>query len=60
MTVREIDEQILAQLPATYGQLCAKLGADRDRVIDRALQRLRKRGVIAFVRKGRSPVWSKT
>lgn len=59
MTRDECDALILSSLPATFIQLCAKARGEHWRTIDRGLQRLRKRGLIAFKREGRSVIWSK-
>lgn len=57
----EVERFILANLPSTYGHLCSAF-QDRDnysREIDKGLQRLRRRGVIAFQREGKQVIWSK-
>ena len=58
----KIEDFIMARLPATYGRLCAELckseGDYAWRMIDRGLQRLRKRGAISFVRTGNKITWS--
>jgi DNA-binding transcriptional regulator PaaX len=58
MTNQEVEAFILANLPATFGSLVRKAADDMDRPIDMGLQRLRRRGVISFVREGRSTIWS--
>ena len=51
---------VLANLPSTFNVLQAR-GREHNiewRKIDAAIQSLRKRGFIAFERKGRDCVWS--
>lgn len=62
LTNQEVEDFIISKLPATYWQLCAglqypKSGPLIDRKVDAALQRLRKRGRIAFKREGRMTIW---
>lgn len=59
-----LEERMLSGEPFTYGGLCVALGRefneDRTRVIDKTIQRLRRRGLISFSREGRSVVWRPT
>ena len=61
-THEEVEEFILACLPATFGEILR--GKDQYspiyRQVDRGLQRLRKRGVIGWVRHGNKTIWNKT
>lgn len=59
----EVAEFVLSGREFTYMEACAALSidADKSRVIDRALQKLRRKGVIEFVRiRKRGCVWKKT
>jgi hypothetical protein len=65
MSNKEVDEFILANLPATFMTLHLRgdqhFGCETYRKVDQRLQSLRKRGLIAFERvKGKGTVWSKT
>lgn len=58
----ELEARMLSGEPFTYGQLCSqfgehKFGAGYDRRIDATIQKLRKKGKIAFKREGGSVVW---
>lgn len=60
MTNEEAESYVLANLPSTYAKLYSPLiekDRNADRVIDKALQRLRRRGVVVFDRKGREIIW---
>ena len=61
MTNEQVEDFVLARLPATYGQLCAALAATQGdfayRAVDKALQRLRKRGAATFTRDGNRITW---
>lgn len=64
MSDQELDEFILANLPATFMSLYLRADQrfvqDTYRKVDRRLQSLRKRGLIEFERvKGKGAVWSK-
>lgn len=58
----EIEARILGGRPFTHGDLCAEFsgrGCDElYRVVDKVVQRLRRKGKIAFKREGRFVVWS--
>ncbi|CAM2952938.1 hypothetical protein [Brevundimonas diminuta] len=60
----DLETRMLSGEPFTYGGLCAtygkELNEDRTRVIDKTIQRLRRKGLIAFTREGRSTVWRPT
>ena len=59
MSPERIDElRMLSGEPFTFGGLCVTFGRDHFRLIDRTIQKLRKRNLIAFERKGRDVVWS--
>lgn len=63
MTNEEAEKFILDNLPSSYGRLVKKVPHhgrpdDFDRTIDKALQRLRRRGRISFIREGRNVLWS--
>lgn len=62
------EARMLSGEPFTYGQLCARRRAtaapedrfkhdDHDRLIDRTIQKLRRKGLIAFTREGSKVVW---
>ena len=57
MTNDDLEARVVASLPASYGGLCASIGVEFDRKIDAALQRLKKKGAITFVRNGRVTTW---
>jgi hypothetical protein len=63
MTKDEVEARILSGEPFTYGALCdwrlgtGDQGENRDRLIDRSIQRLRRKGLIAFKREGGKVVW---
>jgi hypothetical protein len=62
----DIERRMLSGEPFTYGGLVtarARQGkggqtGDSDRLIDRTIQKLRRRGLIAFTRANGSVVWS--
>ena len=64
----EIEARMLSGEPFTYGGLVSrrsKLGeggvcGDDDRLIDRTIQKLRRRGLISFQRAGNVTTWSLT
>lgn len=60
----EIENRMLSGDSFTYGDLCALFyqnhGFECDRAIDRTIQKLRKKGKIAFERKGGRVVWAAT
>lgn len=59
----KIEARMLNGQPFTYGDLCAELktaGRDLDRKIDQMIQKLRKKGKIAFTREGGRVVWKAT
>lgn len=58
--IAEVDAYILANLPASFTTLNGRKmaeGVDWYRLLDRRLQALRKRGIVAFTRNGRIVVW---
>ena len=57
--IEKLEARMLSGEPFTYGSLCAEQGdiLDKDRTIDKAIQRLRRKGLIAFTREGRNVVW---
>lgn len=57
--IEKLEARMLSGEPFTYGGLCAEQGdtLDKDRTIDKAIQRLRRKGLIAFAREGRNVVW---
>ena len=67
---RAIQEQLVLRMlsgePFIYGRLSAwaeaALGFDEaeTRLVDKTIQRLRRRGAIAFERRGRDVVWTAT
>lgn len=58
---KEMEAYILERLPATFGMLVGSLPAGQYdplyRKVDGGLQRLRKRGVIAFELRNNRPWW---
>ena len=62
----KLEQRMLSGEPFIYGRLCAwaamHLGVDEDctRLVDRTIQKLRQRGAIAFERRGRETVWTRT
>jgi hypothetical protein len=62
----KLEQRMLSGEPFIYGRLCAwaqrHLGAveDRDRLVDKTIQKLRRRGAIAFERRGRDVIWTAT
>lgn len=56
LTNEEVEAYIMSNLPSTYGDLCRNRQYD-CRKIDGGLQRLRRRKVILYHRKGRSVIW---
>lgn len=56
-TPQEVDEYILANLPATFLALYLNKPGEWYRPIDRGLQRLRKKGMVTWSRYGGVPVW---
>lgn len=59
LLIEKLEARMLSGEPFTYGGLCAERGdkLDKGRMIDKAIQRLRRRGLIAFIREGRNVVW---
>lgn len=60
---QKIEARMLNGQPFTYGDLCAELktaGRDVDRKIDQTIQKLRKKGRIAFQRINGRVVWAAT
>lgn len=63
--IEKLEARMLSGAPFTYGGLSyerAKAGmggssGDDDRMIDKTIQRLRRRGLISFTREGRNFVW---
>lgn len=58
--IEKLEARMLSGEPFTYGGLCADEQGDildKDRTIDKAIQRLRRKGLIAFTREGRNVVW---
>ncbi len=58
----QLEERMLNGEPFTYGQLCKdfgehEYGSGYDRRIDATIQKLRKKGKIAFKREGGAVVW---
>jgi len=71
VTVHDIEARMLSGEPFSYGGLCEwraerDEGAiktrmpDHDRLIDRTIQKLRRKGLIAFTREGGKIVWRPT
>lgn len=57
----DLEVYMLSAPPFTYGDVCkARETDDTDRLIDRTIQRLRRKGFIAYRREGRRTVWSAT
>lgn len=64
----EIEARMLSGAPFTYsGLMLERVAAgqggrcgDDDRLIDRTIQKLRRKGLIAFTREGRATVWRPT
>jgi hypothetical protein len=67
----EIEAWMLSREPFTYGALCERRAAieqgairtqpyDHDRLVDRTIQKLRRKGLIKFERQGRMTVWTLT
>ncbi|CCG43355.1 hypothetical protein [Magnetospirillum molischianum] len=62
MTLPEqIENRMLSGEPFTYGDLCRYFdnGEKHGRLIDQIIQRLRKKGMIAFTRVGRQVIWKR-
>jgi hypothetical protein len=68
VTQEEIETRMLSGEPFTYGGLCAWRATaermpgdtrhyDHDRLIDRTIQKLRRKGLIAFTRERGLVVW---
>lgn len=53
----ELEAYMLSGRPFTFQGACAAFRTTEWRVIDRTIQRLRKRGAIAYTRAGREVVW---
>lgn len=69
MNQADIEERMLSGEPFTYGSLCRwrgdqagnrYLSRDDDRLVDRTIQKLRRKGLIAFERVGGKVIWSPT
>ena len=59
--MKEIEKDVLSALPNSAGGLQAKFqGKWHWRQIDRALQKLRKDGLISWLRHGRLVTWDTT
>ena len=68
MTRDDIEARMLSGQPFTYSGLCAlrkqtfEIGSpvhgDHDRLIDRTIQKLRRKGLIAFKREKGLVVWT--
>lgn len=59
----KLEERMLSGEPFTYGALCLEFktaGREFDRKIDATIQRLRRKGKIAFTREGGAVVWRRT
>ena len=55
-----IEKLILNNLPSSSGHLQHCLSdCFRWREVDRGIQKLRRRGLIQFKRKGRTPIWER-
>lgn len=57
--LKAIEERMSNGAPFTYGGLC-KCWPEHDRLIDKTIQRWRRKGLISFVRIGRDTRWSLT
>lgn len=62
LTREKLEERMLSGRPFTYMSLCIELDSSMmggARIVDRAIQKLRRKGLIAFHReKGvKSPIW---
>lgn len=54
----QLEARMLSGEPFTYVELCmSRPNNDADRLVDRTIQRLRKRGLIAFKRVRGRPIW---
>lgn len=65
-TQDQLIEHMLSGAEFTYGGVVALrhqmdgVDQDRDRLVDRTIQKLRRAGKIAWTREGRTVVWRKT
>lgn len=60
-TMSDVELRMSGGQSFTYAQLCAvRDGDDRDRAIDKTIQRWRRKGLIAFTREGGRVVWRLT
>ena len=62
----ELERRMLSGEPFVYGRLRAwaekqfGFSEDQDRLIDKTIQKLRRRGAVAFERRGTDVVWKAT
>lgn len=59
----QIETRMLSGEPFTYGGLASAFEGqgpgDVSRLVDRTIQKLRKKGLIAFKRQGRDVIWQR-
>lgn len=57
----DLERRMLSGEPFTYSGIQAeRRGREPDRVVDRTIQKLRRKGLIAFHRVGRECIWRAT
>lgn len=65
----ELEKRMLSGQPFTYGELSRQFapgqgargrGPDASRIVDHTIQRLRRKGLIAFTREGGKVLWRAT
>ena len=63
----ELEKRMLSGQPFTYGELSRQFapgqgarGPDASRIVDHTIQRLRRKGLIAFTREGGKVMWRAT